>query len=331
MLSDKGVAVFFRTAGCTIRPERRERMLFYAFDLLHLDGEDMRGEPLVERKDESCTSSSARREGCAPVFSEHFAAPGQAMLAHACRMGLEGVVSKRADAAYPKRAQPLLDQVEMHSLRREFVILGYRAVDRRRARPVARFSSAITRRAGCTMAAPGRHRLFPACVTQRSEEAARPHQDKDDCRSRDRRRGPEGVWAKPELVAEIVPQLDQRRVSASGIIQGVARGQSCSKRSLPRPAFWRKDDGSAATKASVPHSPSLSEEARHHVRDAHQSREAAVAGEPRSIRKTCSATTKRCGRASNLRRQPAAQPEVRVPDGVDGQRFFQKHAIEGDA
>ncbi len=75
-------------------------MLFYVFDLLHLDGEDLRGEPLVERKAKLHELVGAT-EGASPVlYSEHFVAPGQAMLAHACKMGLEGVVSKRADAPY---------------------------------------------------------------------------------------------------------------------------------------------------------------------------------------------------------------------------------------
>ena len=57
-------------------------------------------------------------------FSEHFSEPGKVMLEHACRMGLEGVISKRADAPY--RSGRGHDWVKSKcTLRQEFVIAGY--------------------------------------------------------------------------------------------------------------------------------------------------------------------------------------------------------------
>src|SRR5690606_15016560 len=98
VLSDKGVASF-SALQAALSSGRTERMLFYAFDLLRLDGEDLRDEPLIERK--AKLHGLVATEEQSPVrYSEHFVAPGQTMLAHACKMGLEGVVSKRADAPY---------------------------------------------------------------------------------------------------------------------------------------------------------------------------------------------------------------------------------------
>ena len=62
-------------------------------------------------------------------FSEHFAESGQTMLKHACRMGLEGVVSKRADAPY--RSGRGGDWIKAKcTLRQEFVIVGYLPSDK---------------------------------------------------------------------------------------------------------------------------------------------------------------------------------------------------------
>src|SRR5690606_32989154 len=92
-------------------------------DLLRLDGEDLRDEPLVERK--AKLHGLVATEEPSPVrYSEHFVAPGQTMLAHACKMGLEGVVSKRADGPY-RSGRSLAWIKSKCTLRQEFVILGY--------------------------------------------------------------------------------------------------------------------------------------------------------------------------------------------------------------
>src|SRR5580704_7519086 len=62
-----------------------------AFDILELDGVDLRGLPLVERK---------RRQDDGLQFVEHLEGDGAEIFEAACRLGLEGIVSKRADGAY---------------------------------------------------------------------------------------------------------------------------------------------------------------------------------------------------------------------------------------
>jgi bifunctional non-homologous end joining protein LigD len=77
---------------------RTDRFVYYAFDLLHLDGFDLRGLPLAQRK----SLLAQRLEGASPRirFSADFSESGEIVLRHACRLSLEGVVSKRADAPY---------------------------------------------------------------------------------------------------------------------------------------------------------------------------------------------------------------------------------------
>ncbi|HEV7254148.1 MAG TPA: DNA ligase D [Mesorhizobium sp.] len=77
-----------------------ERMVFYAFDLLYLEGSSLEATPLIERKTRLATLlEDVGHEG--PIrFSEHVEGDGETMVRHACRLGLEGIVSKRKDLPY---------------------------------------------------------------------------------------------------------------------------------------------------------------------------------------------------------------------------------------
>jgi bifunctional non-homologous end joining protein LigD len=77
-------------------------LVFFAFDLLFAAGEDLRGLPLRERKArlEALLETAGRKLGPRIRFVHHFEAAGDAVLQSACRMSLEGIVSKRLDAAY---------------------------------------------------------------------------------------------------------------------------------------------------------------------------------------------------------------------------------------
>jgi bifunctional non-homologous end joining protein LigD len=72
-------------------------LVYYAFDLLYLDGQDLRGRPLLERK--RLLKTVLKRAGNRVLYSEHFC-DGRALLAEMCRRGGEGIVSKRADSRY---------------------------------------------------------------------------------------------------------------------------------------------------------------------------------------------------------------------------------------
>jgi len=83
-----------------LKRRRHDRMIYYAFDLLHLDGFDTRAAPLIERK-RVLQSFLAEAGRSAPrvIYSEHFE-DGADLYRRALGMGLEGIVSKRADAPY---------------------------------------------------------------------------------------------------------------------------------------------------------------------------------------------------------------------------------------
>lgn len=77
-------------------------LVFFAFDLLFADGVDLRGLPLRERKArlQALLAKAGRKLGPRIRYVDHFETDGQAVLQSACRMSLEGIVSKRLDAAY---------------------------------------------------------------------------------------------------------------------------------------------------------------------------------------------------------------------------------------
>jgi len=79
--------------------EGSARACLYAFDLLHLDADDLRALAVVERR--ALLRKHLKRADAAIIFSDHLTgADGEAMFRHACALGLEGIVSKRADSRY---------------------------------------------------------------------------------------------------------------------------------------------------------------------------------------------------------------------------------------
>jgi bifunctional non-homologous end joining protein LigD len=97
-----GEAVFCGEDGVSVFEKLHSRayddqVFLYAFDLLELNGEDWRHEPLEKRK-AKLEKLLARRTGVR--LSEHIDGDGAIIFQHACKMGLEGIVSKRRDLPY---------------------------------------------------------------------------------------------------------------------------------------------------------------------------------------------------------------------------------------
>jgi bifunctional non-homologous end joining protein LigD len=98
-------------------------MTYFAFDLLHLDGHNLRDQPLVERKTLLEKIIPPGSDGTLR-FSEHLDQPGNAVFANACRLGAEGIVSKRANAPYASGRST--NWVKVKCVRQqEFVVGGF--------------------------------------------------------------------------------------------------------------------------------------------------------------------------------------------------------------
>src|SRR3954464_6950367 len=98
---EKGVAAFQ-----LLRHRRSEPKAFlYAFDLLELNATDLRREPIEVRK--ATLASILRKARHGVRLNEHLEHPqGHVVFAHACRMGLEGIVSKRLGSRYRSGRSP---------------------------------------------------------------------------------------------------------------------------------------------------------------------------------------------------------------------------------
>ncbi len=83
-----------------LKAGRHDRMVFYVFDLLYLDGIDLRPLPLSARKKRLAGLIAKETKNGTLRLSELIDEPGPVLLKHACKLGLEGIVSKLADAPY---------------------------------------------------------------------------------------------------------------------------------------------------------------------------------------------------------------------------------------
>jgi bifunctional non-homologous end joining protein LigD len=91
---DNGLAVFD-----LLRHRRRDQAVtLCAFDLLELDGQDTRREPIEHRKAALAKLLGRAQDGIA--FNEHYSGEGAIFYKHACALGCEGIVSKRLGSPY---------------------------------------------------------------------------------------------------------------------------------------------------------------------------------------------------------------------------------------
>jgi bifunctional non-homologous end joining protein LigD len=98
-----GEAVVLGPDGLSRFDELRRRAaartaILYAFDLIEHDGEDLHDRPFLDRKAELVRLLRDTKTGI--LLNEHIAEDGPTVFAHACRLGAEGVVSKRVDGTY---------------------------------------------------------------------------------------------------------------------------------------------------------------------------------------------------------------------------------------
>lgn len=321
-LSETGSS--FSALQAALSESKVEDLVLFAFDLLHLDGEDLRADPLLARKERLEALLQAAPEDGPLRFSEHFVEPGEAMLRHACRIGLEGVVSKRRDAPY--RSGRGRDWIKSKcTQRQEFVILGYvpsaasgrtlRSIlvgysEGGKLKPAGRVGTGFTQKSAAALKA-----QLDRLRTTRSPLAG----------AAARERGI--VWVRPELVAEV----EFRAWTAS--------------RTLRHASFLglREDKPAGQVVAEEPLGTREEGRTRKMVANRKQGRRTPAA----MTRVTLSNPDKPLWPQTGPTKQglldyyahvwPLMKPFVlerplsllRAPDGIEGQRFFQKHASPG--
>lgn len=322
VLTDGGLSSFSALQQA-LSEGRADRMIFYAFDLLFLDGVDLRGEPLVERKDRLRTLIADKTGDGVLRFSEHFSEPGQTMLEHACRLGLEGVVSKRADAPY--RSGRGGEWIKSKCiLRSEFVIAGYLPSDKTgrglrslvvgynedgELKPAGHVGTGFSVKVGNDL-----KQTLDALKISKSPLKGPAAREKGV------------VWVKPDLVAEIeYRSLTSDHILRHASFQGlredkpaeevVAEVAEDAKDAAPAgkqdKAREKKAGGSRMTSITLsspdkvlwPDTGDTKQKLLEHYEQVWDRMEPFVVNRPLSL--------------------------VRAPDGIEKQRFFQKHASKG--
>ncbi|MGZ8309542.1 MAG: DNA ligase D, partial [Rhodoplanes sp.] len=214
VVEDENGVADFSALQAALKEGRTGAFIYYVFDLLHLDGRDLAGEPLTERKARLAALLATGRGNSVLRMSEHLSERGTVVFEHACRMGLEGIVSKRIDAPY--RSGRTRDWLKSKcSARQEFVVGGFTlATGSRRAigaLAVGAFEGGKLRYAGRIgtgytqeIAEDLWKRLDPLRI-ERSPFASLPADE--------RRRNV--VWVRPELVIE----ADLRGWTGGGLVR----------------------------------------------------------------------------------------------------------------
>ncbi|HEY2861046.1 MAG TPA: DNA ligase D [Terracidiphilus sp.] len=106
---------------------KRVELIYFAFDLLHLNGRNLRALPLLKRKEILYKLLAQQQDGSALRFCEHIQANGDLVFKKACELGAEGIVSKRIAAPYISgRGNNWLKR--KGTLKQEFVVGGFTPV-----------------------------------------------------------------------------------------------------------------------------------------------------------------------------------------------------------
>lgn len=312
-LGDDGLTSF-SALQAALSDGETDQLVYFVFDILHLDGRDLRPDPFDARRQRLEGLLEAAGDLAAVRLSAQFDVAGDAMLEQSCRLGLEGMISKRGDAPY--RSGRGGDWIKSKcSLGQEFVIVGY-VPSKGAGRSLGSLELAV--RDGDTLTSVGR------CGSGFSQrEADRLKRQLDALKTakpaisgpatRDR----SVIWVKPELVAEVA---FRGWTGNHHIRQASFKGIRADKPAEEVVAEVPADASPAAAKAERP-------------------KTSVKLSNPGKVFWPDDGVTKAGLLAHYERVWPAMAPFVvvrplslvRAPDGIDGQRFFQKHAMPGMA
>ncbi len=315
---------------------RTDDVVYYLFDLPFFRGHDLRKVPLHERRallrawlDEH-PSERIR-------FSEGFSAAPERLLRSACELGMEGLIGKRTDSTYVGRRSPSWIKLKCTN-RQEFVVGGYTDPQGSRSAFGALLlgvhdDSGALRYAGKVGSGFDESRLRALFAQLQALETR-----SSPFAQRVRERG--AHWVRPELVAEV---SFTQWTTDGRIRHPVFRGLRDDK---PASAIRREraaGDEAETMKTSSPgpqvSSTNLMASSANRLVSSANPRAERLLGRvrvsnPERVIDASSGITKRelvryyalvaPAMMPHLKRRPVAL--VRAPDGIEGQRFFQKHA-----
>jgi bifunctional non-homologous end joining protein LigD len=301
----------------------KANFVYYVFDLLHLDGADLASEPMTARKEALRGLLGDTNPDGVIRYSDHFEITGAEMLAHACQLNLEGVISKRRDAPYRSGRSDDWIKSKCHQ-NQEFVIVGYK--------DASHLKGAI----GALVLGfyeDGKLRYAGRSGTGYTMNVARDLWKKLQPLRRDmpafgkvpeEERGRKGIWVEPKLVAEVefrgfTAQKHVRHAAFKGLREDKPAPDVVAETPMPT--------ATKATKSKTASPKAKAKAADGPVRLTHPDR---VYWKDGGITKQHLAdyyTTVWDHIAPHLVERPLAL--LRCPEGIEGECFFQKHAAAG--
>ncbi|MCP3411024.1 DNA ligase D [Bradyrhizobium sp. CCGB01] len=327
---DHNGAPNFSSLQAALSDGKTEDLIFFAFDLLFAEGLDYRRLPLGERKDRLRELLEARRKRSSQVrYVEHFESGGDAVLQSACKLELEGVVSKKLDAPYRSGRTESWTKAKCRA-GHEVVIGGYKTTNGKFRSLMAGVHRgdhlAFVGMVGTGFGADKVKRIMPSLKAVEAKES--PFGGKNaPKKTRDVH------WLKPELVAEIefagfTADGNIRQAAFKGLRQDKPAEEveaetpadtklakpSPRKRAAPKSA--RKDSGTAEVMGVV-----ISKPDKALWPDG---------GDGEGVTKLDLARYFEAigsWMIEHIKGRPCSI--VRAPDGIGGETFFQRHAMQG--
>jgi bifunctional non-homologous end joining protein LigD len=331
---DHNGAPDFSTLQAAISDGKTGKLIFYAFDLLFAGGEDLRRLPLGERKARLKEMLEARIKGESKSirYVEHFETGGDAILQSACKLSLEGIVSKKLSAPYQSGRSENWTKAKCRA-GHEVVLGGWKTTAGKFRSLMAGVHRgghlAFVGIVGTGFGQDTVRRLMPALKAAASDKS--PFGGKDAPRKTS-----DVHWLKPELVAEI---------EFAGFTDGGNIRQAAFK-------GLRQDKPADEIKAEKPAMTKIAKPAGKTASKPHQARPKSANGKSAEVMGVIiskpdkelwpdasdgEGVTKldlaRYFEAvggwmiGHLKGRPCSV--VRAPDGIGGQTFFQRHAMPG--
>jgi bifunctional non-homologous end joining protein LigD len=334
-LDHKG-APNFSALQAAIADGKTDNLIFFAFDLLFANDEDLRALPLRERKAQLKKSLQARGKGRAELirYVEHFEEPGDTVLESARKLSLEGIVSKKLNAPYRSGRSEDWTKAKTRA-GHEVVLGGWKTTNGKfRSLLAGVYRGDHLAYVGIVGTGFGQdtvRRIMPALKKAGSDKS--PFGGKDAPRkTRDVH------WLKPELVAEI---------EFAGWTEGGNIRQAAFKGlRQDKPADEVKAEEPAMTKIAEPAGKSAPKPQPSKVRAQPAANKSAEVmgviiskpdkelwpdgGDGKGVTKLDLARYFEAvggWMIGHLKGRPCSV--VRAPDGINGEKFFQRHAMPG--
>ena len=292
-------------------------LYYYVFDLLFLDGFDLRGAALVERKRLAQRAlSPAPTDGARLRISDHVIGRGDEFFAQACKLEAEGVVSKLSAARYRSGRSRTWVKVKCVT-RQEFVVVGHtrpRGSRQGFGALLLGYHDAGGRLVFAGRVGTGFDQATLAALSRRLRALARPTPPLEVDARHVRRE--EATWAEPELVAEVrfsgwTREGLIRHASFEGLREDKAPHDVVRERPQPTPPPLSDAAGGRAQRVPLTHPDRI------------------YFPEAGLTKRDLVRHYERVGELMlpHVARRPLTL--LRCPEGVGGECFYQKHFAEG--